>query len=590
MIKTKEIVSNKKKLSLIFFLVISLLIVFIETIGIGIIPIFLIIASNPEDLINKIPEFFQLESFLSFDKKNQILILFSSLCIFFLIKNLIIFFGLIYETKLFKELKIEISEKLLNHYLFKNYLFHTKNNPIVLARNVGSETNNVSTYIRSFLLLIRELLLVISILILLLIVDFKSTIFIFLFFTLIIALYLFSTKKIIFFKSKVAQFERAEKGKILYQIFCSIKDVIILDRQKVLVKKYLDSIEKEYSSLRVIEVITKFPRIIIEVIIILLFSIFVAGYLLSDKNFNDIIPLLSFYIIAAIRLFPTFNNISNMSNAVNSNKVSFDLVYNDLKEKSNERKDKKNDFSNEAEILFNKSIILSDINFKYRSGLPILEDISLEIEKNKFVAFIGKSGSGKSTTIDLIMGLIDPSSGSINIDGKNIIKNKRSWQNNIGYVPQEIYLLDDTILNNIAFGINKKSVNKEKINEVIKSVSLEKFIKELPDELNTVVGNNAIQLSGGQKQRIGLARALYNNPSVLILDEATSSLDSETEFEIINEINKLKGKVTVIFIAHRHSTIKNCDVIFELNEGRLINKGSFEEISKKINLKYNFLV
>ena len=222
--------------------------------------------------------------------------------------------------------------------------------------------------------------------------------------------------------------------------------------------------------------------------------------------------------------------------------------------------------------------------------MPILEDISLEIEKNKFVAFIGKSGSGKSTTIDLIMGLIDPSSGSINIDGKNIIKNKRSWQNNIGYVPQEIYLLDDTILNNIAFGINKKSVNKEKINEVIKSVSLEKFIKELPDELNTVVGNNAIQLSGGQKQRIGLARALYNNPSVLILDEATSSLDSETEFEIINEINKLKGKVTVIFIAHRHSTIKNCDVIFELNEGRLINKGSFEEISKKINLKYNFLV
>ena len=203
----------------------------------------------------------------------------------------------------------------------------------------------------------------------------------------------------------------------------------------------------------------------------------------------------------------------------------------------------------------------------------------MSISVKSIVGFVGQSGSGKTTIVDIILGLLEPQKGTLEIDGKIITKtNTRAWQRSIGYVPQHIYLLDDTIINNIAFGVEHKDINQEWVEKACKIANLEEFISELPKKHHTTIGEGGIRLSGGQRQRIGIARALYHNPRVLILDEATSALDSETEQTVMNAINNLGKDITIILIAHRLNTVKNCDTIFKLEKGKLVFKGNFNEL------------
>jgi ABC-type bacteriocin/lantibiotic exporter with double-glycine peptidase domain len=210
--------------------------------------------------------------------------------------------------------------------------------------------------------------------------------------------------------------------------------------------------------------------------------------------------------------------------------------------------------------------------------MDVINGISLEIKKGLSIGIIGESGSGKSTLIDIITGLLIPKSGRILIDGKDVIKDGFSWQHNIGYVPQNIFLTDDSLLNNIAFGVLNSEINYQAVSHSINMAQLDKLIQDLPNGIQTFVGERGIRLSGGQKQRIGIARALYNNPEILILDEATSALDNETEIEVMKCINELHGVKTLIIIAHRYTTVQNCDLIYKIHNGRIIKKGLPNEI------------
>jgi ATP-binding cassette subfamily C protein len=224
-------------------------------------------------------------------------------------------------------------------------------------------------------------------------------------------------------------------------------------------------------------------------------------------------------------------------------------------------------------------LIIEDVTFSHEnSNTKILKEISLEVKQGQSIGIIGKSGAGKSTLIDLILGLIKPVTGKIYVDGEELKDNIQSWQNLIGYVPQDIYLLDDTIKNNIAFGLEKEKVSDEKILNSIKLSNLENFINSLPDKENTMVGNRGIKVSGGQKQRIGIARALYNDPKILIFDEATSSLDTKNEKQIMEEVYAVSKDCTLFIITHRHSSVYNCDIVYLINEGKIIDKGKYKDL------------
>jgi len=228
---------------------------------------------------------------------------------------------------------------------------------------------------------------------------------------------------------------------------------------------------------------------------------------------------------------------------------------------------------------FNDVIKIDKVNFSYESRpLLVLSNISANISIGSQVGFVGESGSGKTTLVDIILGLLRPSDGFIKVDGTDIQKNLSNWQKNIGYVPQDIYLSDDTLRNNIAYGLNSNEIDEKSLKEATKVANLDKFVKNLPDGLNTMVGEHGVRISGGQRQRVGIARALYSNPNILILDEATSSLDINIEKEIMKEISKLKGKKTVIIVAHRLSTVSQCDKLFKLEKGKIIKEGSYEEV------------
>jgi len=331
------------------------------------------------------------------------------------------------------------------------------------------------------------------------------------------------------------------------------------------------------------KVLSQLPRFFLEAIAFggILLSIL---YLMSRSgSFNTILPIISLYVFAGYRLLPAIQQVYASFTRLAFVGPSLDKLHEDI---SNLNSYKPN--QDEAVLTLNKKITLNNIDYNYpNSSRIVLKNINLSIDAKSTVGIVGATGSGKTTTVDIILGLLDPKRGNLKIDEKIITKqNSKSWQRSIGYVPQEIYLSDDTIAANIAFGINDKIINQEAVERVAKIANLHQFvIDELPKQYQTTIGERGVRLSGGQRQRIGIARALYHNPKLLILDEATSSLDNQTERAVMDAVNNLSNNITIIIIAHRLSTVMKCDKIFLLEKGELKNQGSFEEL---MNINENF--
>ena len=298
----------------------------------------------------------------------------------------------------------------------------------------------------------------------------------------------------------------------------------------------------------------------------------------AGKTTNSILTTFSLFTVAAMRVLPSINRLNWGFSVIRFGIPSLDEIFSHLKKcekfiiEDSVRK-------TTDRISFDNQIEFRNVSYKYRnSENHSLESFSLVIPKKSKVALVGASGAGKSTAIDLILGLLKPSSGDVLVDGKSIHESLFSWQQQIGYVPQSIYVLDDTIQNNIAFGVQKEFFDEEKVWAALRLAQLDSFVKGLPNGLDTMIGENGVRFSGGQRQRIGIARALYHEPKVLIMDEATAALDNETEYNLISSIENLSGKCTIIWVAHRVSTVKNCDLIFFLNHGRMIASGSYDSL------------
>jgi len=289
---------------------------------------------------------------------------------------------------------------------------------------------------------------------------------------------------------------------------------------------------------------------------------------IQDRDPSNLFTVLGVFVAATFRMIPSLNRIIAAKQSMKYYLPSVDVIYNEINSYTQVKtpEDSAENFKFQNEIKFKK------VNFNFKNGIPVLKDVSVKISKGQIIGIIGESGSGKSTFVDLLIGLHKPTSGEVFIDGNQNFQLKQSWRNNIGYVSQTIYLTDDTIKNNIALGVSEDKINTVRINQLIKDVQLEEFIKTLELGFDTKVGERGVQLSGGQRQRIGIARALYNQPEILVLDEATSALDSETEKEVMESINNLKRDKTIIMIAHRMTTLSNCSEVYEVKNNSIFKK------------------
>ena len=591
--KIKLILNKKQRLQFAFLFTGVLIVTFLEMIGIGSIPVFIKLLLEPDQLFSYLPE----NSFTNFinnkDYMDQVLFCAIFLLAFFTLKNIFFFTVNFFQAVIFRDLNIQNSKKLFQSYLYSPYSYHLNRNPAIITRNVLGDVLNANSYVESLMNFIREILIVIVIFILLLLVDPITSLSVFSMMGLFTIIFYFLVKTKITNLTKVAQYLRGVQVKLINQVFGAIKDTKILARELFFIHEFKDVTKGVERANFFSQVVNKSPRLIMEVLAIFSILLVTLLFAINNRSIDNMIPTLSLLGVATIRLIPAFNAINTTLAVMRKTAVSFNLTVNELTilEKY---KDKKNSFQfsekKEDKLLvkkgrfLNKNIELKNISYQYpNSSKNVLKNISFTIKSGSSVAIIGPTGSGKTTLANIILGLLKPTSGEVMIDGKNIDKDYLIWQKQIGYIPQDIYLIDDTIKKNVAFGISDKDIDENKIKNSIKLAQLNDFISSLPSGLDTIVGDRGTKLSGGQLQRVGIARALYRKTEVLVLDEATSSLDMETEKKLIKDIESVANNNTSITVTHRLSTIKNCDKIFLLSNGELIDQGNFDELTSRNN-------
>lgn len=576
---------EKKQYNYLFILFIgSLIATFLELISLGSVPFFVMSVFNRDILIKNFSFFLDLNFLYSLTDNKIILIASLVLAIAFIFKNFHLFLMNCIQARVFKSLRISLANKMFNLYINVPYKFHLNKNPTELLKIINFDTSRASSLVLSLITLFREILVLLTIFTLLFYVDYKVSLLVFSVLFTFASIFYFLTKKKLSLGGEKIQFFLGKVMKTITEGFGAIKEIKILNKEIFIETLFKKNFEKMESYNAVNYVISSSPRLFLEITSIFIFIIIILIFIYTQKSLTLLLPVLSLLGISTIRLLPVFNSISMNLSQIKALMPSLDLVNNELDYFKLISKDSSNK-DLEEELSFNKSINFNKVFFQYPGSDKLtISDLNLKIKSGSKIGIIGKSGSGKSTFVDLLLGLLEPKTGEILVDNKNISKNLYQWRNLIGYVPQDIYLLDDTIKNNIALGVSENDLNYNLLEQAIKLSELSDLIKDLPLGIDTEVGNRGVRLSGGQKQRLGIARALYKNPAVLILDESTNSLDFENERKIINNIMLLDGRKTIIIISHRHEIIKNLDNIFIFDKGVLLSQGNYIDL----NNKYNF--
>jgi ATP-binding cassette, subfamily B, bacterial PglK len=368
--------------------------------------------------------------------------------------------------------------------------------------------------------------------------------------------------------------------KTVNQSLGGIKETKVLGRENLFLQDFSYNLSKYSYADMSASYTRQTPSLFIETIILISVILIVLLTIVQGKSSQSVFPLISLFAIAALRIMPSAKRISSTLPLITYYKHSVDSIYNEIRILE-ETPIKKLGEVNQAASSFQSKIELKDISYKYPNAkVEALQNIDLTIRKGTSTAFVGSSGAGKTTIVDILLGLLTPCKGKVLIDGQEIQPHLRSWQHQIGYIPQKIYLSDENIRQNVAFGLPESDINNDQVWAALEAAQLDQFIKSLPDELDTMVGERGVRLSGGQQQRIGIARALYHNPNVLVMDEATAALDNTTEQEFVKALDHLTGEKTLIIIAHRLTTIKKCEDIHLLESGKITASGTYSELLK----------
>lgn len=477
------------------------------------------------------------------------------------------------------EFQSKLSRTLFKKYLDQPYLFHVNRNSSELIRNTSTEVAALVSMVQQALSFFNEAITMVGISLFLVYVEPVGA------FVVVGSLglaagitFVLARKKLLTLGLQRQNYE-AERIRHFQQGLGGIKDIKIYGREDEFLSRYRKESDGAARVVKQYTTLVAFPRLWLEYFSILGFVLLILTSLSQGKTLSEAATLVALFGAAAFRVMPSINRMLVIMQNIKFSLPTIDLINQECKLKDSP-KEKRVQSVKETLLEFH-SLKLENLQFSY-SSVPVIKNISLEIESGTTIGFIGESGAGKSTLLDLILGLITPDSGDIKVNDNSILKDPNSWQRIIGYVSQNIYLTDDTLKNNIAFGIPDKQIDTNRVNEAIQLAQLESFVNKSEFGIETIVGERGVKLSGGQKQRIGIARALYHNPSVLILDEATSSLDLNTESEVMDAINALHGQKTILIIAHRLSTLQSCDKIYRIENGMIFQDHSIHEQRKKI--------
>lgn len=572
-----QILNKKQKRQgvLLFFLLIGVSL--LEMLGVSVIIPFIMAMLEPEAIMQN--EYVQLiVKILHIQSEKQLIYLIAGLIVFvYILKNSMILLANYYQTNYRNTLEKDLSVQMLSAYMKRPYTFFLDINSAEVMRGVTGDISGIATILDSFSGFLAEAMTCVFI------GAFVVYLNPFIAFYLLIIAAMTALIIVLVFKKKISvcgmetRNAFAERYQHAYQAVNGIKEITVMHRRDAFVKKYEEASEKARKYNNTYLFINKMPNRVVETVFLGSLVILVCISMNDAKSQADFISVLGALAVAAVRILPSISNIAGYVNGLVYNRPALENAYTNIMEAkryNDERKEENEEIEKidvERDFTLQSKLSIEHIFWKYKENLPyVLENLSLEINKGEAVAFIGGSGAGKTTLADVVLGLLKPEKGNILVDGRDVFAMRSQWSRMVGYVPQSVFLIDDTIRNNIAFGIPAEEQDEAKIWYALEQAQLKTVIERLENGLDTIVGERGIKFSGGQRQRIAIARALYYNPDVLILDEATSALDTETETAVMESIEALHGKKTLIIVAHRLSTIRKCDKIYEVKNGKIV--------------------
>lgn len=566
-----EVFDAKQKRSLIYLAFIIFVDAFVELLGVTVILPFINAIMSPDALLeNEIVRWFY--DRLHMQSTDELIIWIAVLIIgIYIFKNLFLVYMYNLQYRFSYYGKKQMQNTLMKYYIGQDYTFFLNLNSSELIRNINTDPEMFYTAVLNTLQLVSELGVSVVIIIFLMVTDVTITLGVAASMVILLLIMSKVLKRILEGYGNDRRVYSASMLKCMQQAFGGIKEIKIANREEYFERDFEKQNDVYTYVIKQNAFLSALPKPILEALAIVgLMAMIIVKIAAGNADNQHFIEVLAVFAVAAFKLLPSVNRIASYYAAVIHNGVVIDKIrgeYREMAENHDAMERAREKKENGQKVSLDREISVEHMAFTYPNmEEAVLKDVNVKIAKNSSVAFIGPSGAGKTTFVDLILGVLTPQEGVIKADGVDIQSGLRSWHEKIGYIPQSIYMLDDTIRNNIVFGA-KDGVDDAKIWEALKQAQLDDFVREMEDGLDTVIGEAGVRLSGGQRQRIGIARALYRRPEVLVLDEATSALDNETEAAVMEAIENLQGKMTMLIIAHRLSTIRNCDVVYKVENG-----------------------
>ncbi len=563
--KVNYILDKNQKKVVILVLVLSIIGSFLEMLGVSVIVPLITVMLTPEIITEN--EYLSEVVFIQ-NASYETLVIFIGVgaIVLYVIKNLYFIFLSWVKVKCSCKIQRETAITMLDSYMSRGYQFFLDKNYGELERGVGADVNALYNFIYSCFRIMSEALTIILIIIYMCFADWQMAMAMILLSGFCLVLINFVFRRQMYLAGQESRKYSAKSGQAVLQALHGIKDVLVMQKQKYFIDIYTENKKKHHKSLVKQTVGGEIPAYIVEGVCVAGLLGVVCYRIMAEGNSVAFIAVLASFAVGAFRILPSLGKISSALNTATTSWPSVESLYSNIMKARNIQN--RRPIEDNVNVGFYNSIKINDMSFAYnKEQKEVLQNTSVEIKKGESIALIGESGAGKSTLADIILGLLIPQKGSITIDGIDVHTIPNAWAKLIGYVPQSVFLADASIMQNIAYGEHK--IDVDRVWEVVEKARLTAFIKELPNGLETVVGDRGVRLSGGQRQRIAIARALYHEPEIMVLDEATSALDNDTEQAVMEAIDSLQGQTTLIIIAHRLTTVKNCDKIYEIQNGKI---------------------